>query len=290
MSALTTIGKAIVKHAPIILTGLAIVGVAATATLVAKEAPKAKEAAEAEEKKLAEKKSKELGKRVRVCDLTKKERFFARVKGSWKHYILPGILATLTIALVILSCYVSHRRTALAVAMATTAQETLATYEDKIIEVLGEKNKAKIDDAIAVDKANKVLYSGDVEKDKPPFDKYYTNEEVGVLHTGHGEYLMMDGLTGRLFRANRQFVDDVINKLNAKLIEDGEVEANDYFDFIGFPMLSMWDGMKWYSQGAKSDLIKYRETSTIIPATGEACAVISFTDKYRPRLGPGYYC
>ncbi len=165
------------------------------------------------------------------------------------------MLSTSIVAMV-LSNYIRAKRTgAIATAFAIT-QETLRTYQNKVIEEVGKKKEQKIRDDITKDK----LTVSD-KSDKP------------IIITVKGNYFFYDVFSGRYFRTNMDDVRKAQNELNAMINRDIYASVNDFNDLLGLRHISAGDSLGW--SGGLIDInfttqISYRDHDE------EPCMVIDF--------------
>lgn len=207
----STVKNSISKHSPQILTVMAIAEFAATVYLVAKAVPKAEKL-----KKEAEAKKGE--------ELTLVE----KAKTTWKCYIPAGIVGACTVASIIGVNTVSAKRN-LALATAYQATETaLRDYKAKVVETVGEKKEAQIQDAVAQDYINRT-----------PF------KESQIINTGQGTTLFRDWASGRDFLHDRVKIEQACNRLNHRMLTDEYVSLNDFFYEIGLDGTGVGDELGW---------------------------------------------
>lgn len=204
------------RHRTEFLTGIGIIGWAATAVLVATETPKALKLIE--EKKQEEDKEK----------LTPVE----TVATAWKPYIPAVVTGAVSTACLIGASSESVRRTA-ALATAYKLSETAFTeYKEKVAETFGEKKEQTIREAIAKDK----IENNPVSKSE-------------VIITPRGSTLCFDTLSSRYFTADIDTVKRAEIELNRRMQQDigGYVTINDYYDEIGLAHTEVGDYLGWNS-------------------------------------------
>lgn len=206
-------GKSVITaNSPVLLVGTAIAGVVTTAVLAARAGYKARGmviTAEAET----------------LQPLDNKE----KAKLTWLCYAAPAVSGASTIAAV-LGVHTIHtkRHAALAGLYAVTTSK-LDDYQAEAEKLLGSKKTQQLNDAMgqkAVDEGR-------------PFD----SKEVIVL--GGGTELMHDNLTNRWFMGSVPIVEKAIYDLNVRLLEDGDVSLNDYYEFVGLDAVPLGENMGW---------------------------------------------
>lgn len=235
----TKIGMSVRKHSPEILTGIGISGMVATTVLAVKATPKALILIEQEETNL------------HVDKLTPVE----TIKVCWKCYIPSAITGVASIACLVGASSVNFKRNA-ALATAYTLSETaLREYRDKVVETIGEKKEQLVKDAIAKDK---------IEKNP------VTNNEVII--TENGNTLCFDAISGRYFKSNIDLLKKSVNDLNRRMLLDGYISLNDFYEEIGLDSIKIGDELGWDFDKGLIDL----NFSSQLASDGTPCLVIGF--------------
>lgn len=200
------------KHSPEILTGIGIAGMITTTALAVRATPKA--LLLIEEKKIEE-------------DVDKLKPVEV-VRTTWTCYIPATVTGALSIACLVGASSVSLKRnTALATAY-SLSESALKTYQEKVIETIGEKKEKEIRDEIA---------KGQLKKDP------LVNKEVIV--TGKGETLCYDTISGRYFKCDIEKIRRVEAMLNKELYSSMYVSLNDFYYEIGLRSTELGDELGW---------------------------------------------
>lgn len=195
-----TVAQATLKfaknNAPVILTGIGVVGIGCTAFFAAKGTLKAdkhlKELEDAGEKP---------------------ETKWEIVKAVYPYYIPAGLSILVASGCVIGATGISLKQLATMTTVATTMEQALKENREKVQEVFGEKGLRKIDEKINESHAAK-----------------YFSDTGTIYETGHGSVLCCEGfLTGALFLANPEWIHKNVNDFNARLL-DGEILS--YNEFV----------------------------------------------------------
>ena len=197
-----TIGKALVKHGPEILTALGILGLVSSGVSAVKNTPKALEAL-----KQAEDEGEVLTVKVKI-------------KRCWKFYIFPILIALVSIISIIFARKIDGGRTAALLTTCKLTEEAYSEFKDEAKEVAGEKGVEKIEQRIAQRHANENQFN-----------------ESDVIYTGAGNTLYFEEYSGRYFRANRDYIDRAKNNFNSKLIDNDTMSINDYLECFNLPSL-----------------------------------------------------
>lgn len=206
------------KNSPVILTGLAIVGVISTAYAAYKAGPRADKILEAYRKDM------------RDCHPNDKEAKRAVVGETVKkmiHVVAPPIImGGTTITCIVGSHSVSSRRIAALSAAYSLSETTVKNLNNKMEEMLGEKKARAIKDSIMKDKLK-----ADSEKDK----KILSDGQLVI--PSDGTVLCKDLYSGRLFYSNAEKIKQAIAKCSYEIISDMYISLNDFYEAIDSPQL-----------------------------------------------------
>lgn len=227
------------KNQSTILTALGVAGLVSTAALTAQATVKA----------------------VRKCDnyseeLSMKERFLL----TWRMYIPPILMGGVSIACIIGAHSADAKRNAALAGLYAVTEETLQDYRGKVVEKIGEKKE-------------EVLY-GEVEeellKKNPPI-------KDRIIHTGCGDTLFYDKLSGRYFYSDMERIRKAENDLNQSMLFDfGWKSLNDFYCEIGIGEIGIGEDIGW----TPDDLIRVKFSSQLADGT-TPCAVIDLNAKPR---------
>ncbi len=235
-----TLGAAMSKHSPALLTGVGIAGMLTTTILAVRATPKAL--------KLIEKKTEDKGNKLTPVET---------VKTAWKPYIPAAISGALSITCLVFAHRVSARRSAMLMAAYELSENALTEYKDKAIEVLGEKKEEEIRTAI----------------DESRLEKDPITSETQIILSESGETLCYDALSGRYFKSSINEINSAVNELNNGLMTEGDQYLNDYYDLINLPRIDIGDYLGW-SYLEINNLVGARFTSHIT-SNGLPCVVVS---------------
>ena len=182
------------RHSPEILTGMGIAGMLTTVVMAVKVTPKAMALIDEKKKELEE------------DDLVPIE----VVKTVWTCYIPAALTSTLSIACLIGASSANLRRNAALATAYSISESALKEYQEKVIEMIGQKKEAAIHDSIAKD-----------QLDKHPM---VTSE---VIVTGKGNTYCFDVLSGRYFYFDIDDLKKIVNELNRRMLDEMYVSVND---------------------------------------------------------------
>lgn len=245
---------ALTVHSPEILTGIGIAGMITTTVLAVRATPKAV-------KLIEDKKKEESVDKLPALDT---------VKTCWKCYIPAAVTCVTSTACLIGASSVSLRRNA-ALATAYKISETALTeYREKVVETIGEKKERGIKEKIAQDK----------------LDKHPSNSSE-IYITEKGNTKILDPISHRYFKSDREIVNKAVNKLNNQMIHDisGYISLNEFYDEIGLARTDIGDDLGWKLEN-RADLI----TIDFYPGlddNGDPCLVLDYL--IRPAYGYSRY-
>lgn len=226
---LTKIESGAKKNSPVILTGLAIVGVVATAYAAYKAGPRAEKILEAHRKDMKDchPDDKEAKRAVRTETIKKMIPVVAP----------PILMGATTIGCMVGSQAVSSRRIAVLSAAYTLSESTVKNLNGKMEEMLGEKKTRAIKDSIMKDKLK-----ADSEKDR----KILSDGQVVIPNDG--TVLCKDLYSGRLFYSTAGKIEQAIAKCSINVVSDMYISLNDFYDAIDSPQLGpipMGEDLGW---------------------------------------------
>lgn len=261
-----------VKNSPVILAGLGVAGLIATAVATAKATVKASKIVEDVKSYRLETGTRDEDENIegliKVPDNKEKTYGHYRLPVkemfalTWKCYIPAAIIGAGSIACIIGGTVQGQKRLAALSALYSMSEQALKEYREATKEVVGEKNTEKISDKIAEDK---------LKMHKCPDDL--------VLNTGQGITLFFDSWTGRYFRSNIDFVKRLVNDYNSAIIHGDTVSLNEWYGSLSLPQVSSaaGDEIGW-DYDALIDIAYHSKLNE----NDEPCVVLDFTE--RPRM------
>lgn len=209
--------KSVKKNSPEILTGLGIAGFILTTVSAVQSTPRALQALE------DYRYENDLGWHE---DVPPKE----VIKVTWKYYIPAFAMGFASMGCILGATTTNSRRNAALASAYSISQNALIEYRDKVAEAIGEKKEQKIRDAIVQDRVMEM----------PP-------EYNDVIETGHGTTLMYDTSKGIWFKSSINYIESVVNELNARLNtgSEGFVTLNEFYIELGLDPIKYGDIMGW---------------------------------------------
>ena len=232
--------RVLTKYSPGILTGIGIAGMIGATFMAVKATPKAlylieikKEAAEVEE-------------------LTPVE----IIKTCWKCYIPATLTTVLSAVCLIGASTVSAKRNAALATAYSISEAALREYQEKVVEVIGEKKEKAVRDAVAKDQ---------IERDP------VTKSEVVIIDS-NSNTLCYEPLSGRYFKSTIDKIKKAEIKLDRQMIQEMYVSLNDFYWEIGLDGTDLGDKMGWNLSKGYMDL----SFSSQLADDGTPCAVIVY--------------
>ena len=200
------------KHAPEILTGLGIIGMATSTVLAVQATPKAL--------RILEEKKKQ------TPDITKVE----IVKSCWKCYAPAVITGVVSTACLIGANSVNTRRYVALTTAYKLSETALTEYREKVVETIGDKKEQTIRDKVAASAIEKTPAS---------------SSEVFI--SGNGESLCFDPMSGRYFTSSIEKIHKAVNEINRQLLHDicGTASLNEFYDELDIPRTEIGDILGW---------------------------------------------
>lgn len=229
------------KRSPEILTGVGLIGMAASVVVAVKSTPKAMELIE---------KEKEVRKDVGSEPPTN----FELVKAAGGCYIPAALLGAASICCIIAATRTSVKRNAALTAAYTLSETARLEYKHKVMEKLGERKEREI-----VDEINK--------------DKVVKHPVQEVIVTGKGDTICYDSISGRYFKSDMDILNKAVNELNRKIVHETYISLNEFYDLIGLDFIKLGDMLGWNVEDGYIDLTY----SSILDAAGNPCLVVDYS-------------
>lgn len=233
-------GRVLTKYSPGILTGIGITGMIGATFMAVKATPKALY--------LIESKKEE----SEVEELTPVE----TIKTCWKCYIPATLTTVVSAACLIGASTVSAKRNAALATAYSISEAALREYQEKVVEVIGEKKEKAVRDAVAKDQ---------IERDP------VTKSEVVIIDS-NSNTLCYEPLSGRYFKSTIDKIKKAEIKLDRQMIQEMYVSLNDFYWEIGLDGTDLGDKMGWNLSKGYMDL----SFSSQLADDGTPCAVIVY--------------
>lgn len=222
---------ALKEHAPGIMTGIGIFGMAASVGLAVWQTPKADI--------LLQQKKQEKQQAGQEPKVTAME----TVKAVWKPY-LPSLLTFAASAgLLIGSGHIAGVRTATMATALGLSETAFREYKTQVVKSLGEKKEGLIQDEVAKEKI-----------------AAHPVKDQQVIITGGGETLCYDSISGRYFKSCMEKLKRAENEINRRLLGEMYISLNEFYDEIGLKNVDCGDVLGWNTSGG---FMEIRYTSTL---------------------------
>ena len=232
--------RVLTKYSPGILTGIGIAGMIGATFMAVKATPKAlylietkKEESEVEELSTVE-----------------------TIKTCWKCYIPATLTTVLSAVCLIGASTVSAKRNAALATAYSISEAALREYQEKVVEVIGEKKEKAVRDAVAKDQ---------IERDP------VTKSEVVIIDS-NSNTLCYEPLSGRYFKSTIDKIKKAEIKLNRQMMQEMYVSLNDFYWEIGLDGTDIGDKMGWNLSKGYMDL----SFSSQLADDGTPCVVIVY--------------
>ena len=232
--------RVLTKYSPGILTGIGIAGMIGATFMAVKATPKALYLIEAKKEE------------SEVEELTTVE----TIKTCWKCYIPSTLTTVLSAVCLIGASTVSAKRNAALATAYSISEAALREYQEKVVEVIGEKKEKAVRDAVAKDQ---------IERDP------VTKSEVVIIDS-NSNTLCYEPLSGRYFKSTIDKIKKAEIKLDRQMIQEMYVSLNDFYWEIGLDGTDLGDQMGWNLSKGYMDL----SFSSQLADDGTPCAVIVY--------------
>lgn len=233
-------GRVLTKYSPGIFTGIGITGMIGATFMAVKATPKALYLIEAKKEE------------SEVEELTPVE----TIKTCWKCYIPATLTTVVSAACLIGASTVSAKRNAALATAYSISEAALREYQEKVVEVVGEKKEKAVRDAVAKDQ---------IERDP------VTKSEVVIIDS-NSNTLCYEPLSGRYFKSTIDKIKKAEIKLDRQMIQEMYVSLNDFYWEIGLDGTDLGDKMGWNLSKGYMDL----SFSSQLADDGTPCAVIVY--------------
>ena len=233
-------GRVLTKYSPGILTGIGITGMIGATFMAVKATPKALYLIEAKKEE------------SEVEELTPVE----TIKTCWKCYIPATLTTVVSAACLIGASTVSAKRNAALATAYSISEAALREYQEKVVEIVGEKKEKAVRDAVAKDQ---------IERDP------VTKSEVVIIDS-NSNTLCYEPLSGRYFKSTIDKIKKAEIKLDRQMIQEMYVSLNDFYWEIGLDGTDLGDQMGWNLSKGYMDL----SFSSQLADDGTPCAVIVY--------------
>lgn len=268
------IGKTISQNSPSILVGLGITGLVGSVAMTIRSSAAASDSIDQElyRRYLAdgghpETTFEEYQMEVHSWGYTVQNRVDMMLRKDLLPVVLPifmpVILTTgLSVGAILLGNRLHLKRTAAVVGMYSFAERTLRTYQDKLVETVGERKAETVRAHVDEKEINS----------NPPNDH-------NVHNTGGGTDLCYEPITGRYFWSEAAAIRAAFNKFNHDLMQENQKALNELYYELGLPSVDVGRNMGWDSEDG---LLEFTLGARIMERGEHPCLVISYDTLPKP--------
>ena len=235
-----SVERVLTKYSPGILTGIGITGMIGATFMAVKATPKALYLIETQKEE------------AEVEELTSVE----AIKTCWKCYIPAALTTVVSAACLIGASTVSAKRNAALATAYSISEAALREYQEKVVEVIGEKKEKAVRDAVAKDQ----------------IERYPVTKSEVVIIDSNSNTLCYEPLSGRYFKSTIDKIKKAEIKLDRQMIQEMYVSLNDFYWEIGLDGTDLGDKMGWNLSKGYMDL----SFSSQLADDGTPCAVIVY--------------
>lgn len=223
-------------NSPEILTGLAVVGVGATAYLAHRAGAKRAE-------------------RVVIEDDHLPTKIKREVEANWDLYVPPVVSGIATIGFIVGSNRAGNKRTAAALAAYSLTEKAFSEYKRHVIDEIGEKKEKAIRDKAAEERVAK------------------TYDSSAPVVVGDGNVLCHEQYTDRYFMCEMETLRRAQNVVNHRVQTGGLTVCplDDFYDEIGLPYTSNSGKVGW-----RAERLMELDFTSVLTGDGKPCLSFSY--------------
>ena len=232
-------------NAPELLTGLAVVGVGATAYLTDRAARKAQKDVEAAWAADAP-----------MSNLDPPmEQLKRKVVISLPHYVPAIVAGVATVGCIIGSNRSGNKRTAAALAAYSLTEKAFTEYKRHVVEQIGEKKEKAIRDKAAAERVAK------------------TYDSAAPVVVGDGNVLCHEQYTDRYFMCEMETLRRAQNVVNHRAQTGGLTVCplDDFYDEVGLPYTTNSDRVGW-----RAERLMELDFTSVLTGDGKPCLSFSY--------------
>ena len=149
-----------------------------------------------------------------------------KIRLTWKDYIPPVLAASLTIGCIVGAQYINAKKLAYAASV-------IGVYQ-----TMDEKQKQRIKDFLPEGEYKKFLEQED--KDIVSSHPIPSN----IIVDGQSD-ICFDKLTGRYFASSKNRIHEMINEANASILRNGPMTINDFGAYLGLDDVKLGEEFGW---------------------------------------------
>lgn len=240
------VSKTVQQHSSIILTSIAVTGVALTAFLAVRATPRALE---------------EIGD-LKIFQYPEEPTKWEIVKKVWPLYIPAMATGAVTVFAISGSHRLNTKRQAALISAYSISETVFKEYQNKVVEQLGKNKEQKVRDEIVQEQvtANPV-------------------NEKEIIITGTGKVLCFDTYTARYFESDFETIRKASNDVNLLVINDGYASQNEFYQHLGLPTLELGESVGWTTDHELDVHI-----TTVLSQDNRPCLAIEYRRPPKPNF------
>ena len=159
---------------------------------------------------------------------------------------------------------VENKQNAALAAACTLSETALRTYQDKVVEVIGEEKEQQIREAVALDKMAKTPEPAVI-----PVAKGVKMDDISYDQ----RVKCWESLTGNYIWTTKNALERALNGANKQLLSDFRVTENDLFDYLGIEHNRNGDVLGWDTESTLEIETFY---SSKLDDEGMPCLVLDY--------------
>ena len=198
------------KNSPTILVSIGVAGMVTAVGMAIKVTPSAITARENAEKKAG-------------GDISKKQRY----KILARCYVPVVAVCVFSGACIFKAHSINVKRNLALAGAYKFSEETLQTYQKKVIEKIGEEAETAISNSVNKERMEK------------------SNADFNLAPGEDGDVICFDIMSGRTFRSNSLKLGRIENVLTNRLMSEMYISLNDFYYEVGLPSIKLGDSMGW---------------------------------------------
>lgn len=160
------------------------------------------------------------------------------IKKTWKCYVPAAVTGSLSVACLIGSYSINHRRNAALASSLAVSEAAMTEYQKHVVDTIGEEAEKGIHEKFAKSQIEKKTDVASLKPIEDPHDGYIGGDmSVNVI----------DASSGQKFWASKEDVRRAVNNLNQERLTGfgGQVTLNDYYLELGLSPTSTGDCLGW---------------------------------------------
>lgn len=162
------------------------------------------------------------------------------IKKTWKCYVPAAVTGSLSIACLIGSYSINHRRNAALASSLAVSEAAMTEYQKHVVDTIGEEAERGIREKFQADQIKK---SGPLHSPAEMLPGESDHEYIDGAHCVN----CYESTTQQKFWASKEDIRRAVNNLNQERLTGfgGQVTLNDFYNEIGITATSVGDTLGW---------------------------------------------